>query len=80
MLTAALKILRLTPALALVRRRALRRGLWEGRPGWRAVAVVWLGASALRRLMGPRNVTLTSEKLRPGQTVVVSARRGRRVR
>lgn len=80
MLAAAFKILRLTPALAFLRRRALRRGLWEGRAGWRALAFIWLGAGVLRRLMGPRSATVTSEKLRPGQSVMVSARRGRRGR
>jgi hypothetical protein len=51
----------------------MRRGLLEGRSGWQALALVFLGISVMKRLSGPRVQVLSSQKLRPGQTLSVTA-------
>lgn len=51
----------------------MRQGLLEGRSGWQTLALVFLGISVMKRLSGPKVQILASEKLRPGQSVTVSA-------
>jgi hypothetical protein len=72
-MTGVMKLLRLVPALAGLRRRAMRQGLLEGKSGWQAIALVMLGISVIKRLSGPKVEILASEKLRPGQSVSVTA-------
>jgi hypothetical protein len=51
----------------------MRQGLLEGKSGWQALALVMLGLSLIKRLSGPKVQILASEKLRPGQSMSVSA-------
>jgi hypothetical protein len=68
-----IKIAKFAPVISTLRKRALRQGLLEGRSGWQALALVFLGISVMKRLSGPRVQILSSEKLRPGQSVTVEA-------
>jgi hypothetical protein len=68
-----LKILRIASLSSALRKRAMRQGLLEGRSGWQTLALVFLGISVMKRLSGPKVQILASEKLRPGQSVTVSA-------
>jgi hypothetical protein len=68
-----IKIAKLASVIPGLRKRALRQGLLEGRSGWQVLALVFLGISVMKRLSGPRVQILTSEKLRPGQSVTVQA-------
>lgn len=68
--------------LSYLRARSLKDGFGRGRRGWFAVGVVVWGARLLRRIVGRRPQHVSTETLRPGQSVMVSAlesrRRGRR--
>jgi hypothetical protein len=68
-----IKIARIASVTSVLRKRSMRRGLLEGRSGWQALAVVFLGISLVKRLSGPRVEVLSSQKLRPGQSISVSA-------
>lgn len=57
----------------MLRKRSFRLGLLEGRSGWQGLAVVFLGISLMKRLTGPRVQILSSQKLRPGQSISVTA-------
>jgi hypothetical protein len=72
-ISGVIKLVRLVPAVAGLRRRAMRRGLLEGKSGWQAIALVMVGISVLKRLSGSKVEILTSEKLRPGQSMSVTA-------
>jgi len=71
---------------ALIRSRALQRGILGSSPLWRAVAVVVFGRRLLKRIFGKTPENLGTEKLEPGQAVHIAAiappsqpeRRGRR--
>ena len=73
MISGLIKIAKLASVIPGLRKRALRQGLLEGRSGWQALALVFLGISLMKRLSGPRVQILSSEKLRPGQKVTVEA-------
>ncbi|MFZ9627752.1 MAG: hypothetical protein ACO3C1_00210 [Ilumatobacteraceae bacterium] len=61
--------------MALLRVRSVRRGLLGGSPLWTAVAVaVWI-PRLLRRLASGGTDHLTTESLRPGESVTVATRR-----
>ncbi len=78
MIAGLIKIARIASIASGLRKRALRQGLIEGRSGWQALALVFLGISVLKRLSGPRVQVLSSQKLRPGQTISVAAPQSRR--
>lgn len=58
--------------LALLKRNALRKGVFGPSTGWKAVAVVAFGGPLLRRLGSKQADVLTIEKLKPGESVTVS--------
>lgn len=67
--------------LALLRWRSVRRGLLGGNPWWTAVALLIWVPRLLRRLTAGRPEVLTTQVLRPGESLAVStAARGRRGR
>jgi hypothetical protein len=68
-----IKLLRLVPLLSGLRRRSMREGLLEGKSGWQAIAIVMIAISLLKRFSGPKVQILASEKLRPGQSMSVTA-------
>ncbi len=54
---------------AVLRRRALTKGLLGGSRGWMAVgAVVW-GPRLLKKAIGKNEQIVATEVLRPGQTI-----------
>ena len=59
--------------LRTIRRRALRQGLLGGSRTWQVVWAVLLGARLLRRLTRVRPEVVYSEKLEPGETLVITA-------
>ncbi len=68
---------------ALIRTRAIQRGIFGSNPVWRAVAVVVFGTRFLRKVFGKHPDYLGVEKLKAGQFVRIEAiappsRRGRR--
>ena len=71
---------------ALIRSRALQRGILGSSPLWRAVAVIVFGRRFLKRIFGRTPENLGTEKLEAGQGVEIEAiappsrqeRRGRR--
>ncbi|MGA0895353.1 MAG: hypothetical protein ACO3S5_12075 [Ilumatobacteraceae bacterium] len=67
--------------LALLRWRSVRRGLLGGNPWWTVVAVLIWVPRLLRRLTVVRPEVLTTQVLRPGESLAVStSARGRRER
>ena len=58
---------------ALIRSRALHRGILGSSPMWRAIAVIVFGRRLLKRLFGKTPENLGTEKLEPGQFVRVEA-------
>jgi hypothetical protein len=52
-------------------RRGLRRGLVDGERLWLAVGAAALGVRLLQRLAGPGKPIVVTERLEPGQTLVV---------
>jgi hypothetical protein len=63
-----------------VRTLALRRGVLGGSRGWMAVAVVLWGLKVLRKASSRRPQVVSVERLRPGQTLQVTALPGRNSR
>ena len=59
----------------LVRRRAVARGVLGGNRLWLAVAVAIYGRRLVKRLFGNRPKTVYSERLEPGQALLVSRER-----
>lgn len=58
--------------LALLRWRSVRRGLLGGNPWWTAVALlIWI-PRVLRRLAAARPEVLTTQSLRPGESLAVT--------
>ncbi len=55
----------------LVRRRALTRGVLGNDTFWRAVAVVVFGKSLLKRAFKGSEEIVTTERLEPGQVMVL---------
>jgi len=63
--------------VALLRRRAMRRGLFGGSKGWTYLWVVLFAARMLRKLTTGKEEILLTETIEPGQTFVISGgRRG----
>jgi hypothetical protein len=58
---------------ALIRSRAIYRGILGSSPLWRAVALVIFGRRLLKRLMGKNVEYLGTEKLQAGQEVQIEA-------
>jgi hypothetical protein len=52
-------------------RRGLRRGLVEGDRLWLAVGAVALGVRVVQRLASPGKPIVVTERLEPGQTLIV---------
>jgi hypothetical protein len=68
---------------ALIRTRAIQRGIFGSSPLWRAVAVVMFGRRFLKKVFGKHPDYLGTEKLKAGQLLQIeaippSSRRGRR--
>ena len=71
---------------ALIRTRAIQRGILGTSPMWRAIALLLFGRRFLKRILGKRPEHLSTEKLAAGQSVQIAAipppsrdeRRGRR--
>lgn len=65
----------LIPAAAMVvlKRSALRKGVFGASTGWKAVAAVVFGGTFLRRLVSKQAEVVSVEKLRPGQTVTITS-------
>ncbi len=59
--------------LTYLRARSLKDGFGRGRRGWFVIGVVVWGARLLRRLAGRRPQNVSTETLKPGQSVTVSA-------
>ncbi|MCE9622492.1 MAG: hypothetical protein K8R99_09125 [Actinomycetia bacterium] len=58
---------------AVLRQRSLQRGLFGGHKGWMAVGVlVWM-PRVLKRLGGRKEELIATERLRPGQTIQLTA-------
>lgn len=67
--------------LSYLRARSLKDGFGRGRRGWFAVGVVVWGARLVRRVVARRPQNLAAEKLKPGESVTITAlppTRGRR--
>jgi hypothetical protein len=58
---------------ALIRTRAIQRGILGTSPMWRAVAVLLFGRRFLKRIFGKRPENLGTEKLVAGQAVQITA-------
>ena len=58
---------------ALIRSRAIHRGILGSSPLWRAVAVVVFGRRFLKRFLGKNAEDLGTEKLEAGQFVRIEA-------
>jgi hypothetical protein len=58
---------------ALIRSRAIHRGILGSSPLWRAVAVVVFGRRFLKRILGKNAEDLGTEKLEAGQFVRIEA-------
>ena len=58
---------------ALIRSRAIHRGILGSSPLWRAVAVVVFGRRFLKRFLGKNAEELGTEKLEAGQFVRIEA-------
>ena len=65
--------LRPVPVGYLIRRAALYRGVFGSSRGWRAVAVVVFGGRFLLRTLGRSEEVVSLERLRPGQSVTITA-------
>jgi hypothetical protein len=68
---------------ALIRTRAIQRGILGSSPFWRAIALFVFGRRVLKRILGKNVEELGTEKLTAGQLVQIEAiapptRRGRR--
>ena len=59
--------------LSYLRTRSLKDGFGRGRRGWFAVGVVVWGARLLRRSVARRSESLSQEKLKPGESVTITA-------
>jgi hypothetical protein len=58
---------------ALIRSRAIHKGILGSSPLWRAVAVVVFGRRFLKRFLGKNAEDLGTEKLEAGQFVRIEA-------
>ncbi len=58
---------------AMLRHNALYKGLLGGRRGWMVVGAFLWGPRLLKRLMGREEQTLTTERLKPGESVTITA-------
>lgn len=69
-------------AVAVVKRRALRDGIFGQSAAWKFVAVVAFGGPLLRRLIAKRPEVVLIEELRPGESMQITpiAPAGRRSR
>ena len=61
--------------VALIRRRALRRGPLGGSRGWTYLWVVLFAARLLKRLTAGKEEILMTEEIHPGQTLIISGGR-----
>lgn len=62
----------LSPAL-LVRRQAVRKGLFGGSRGWQVLLAIIFGRRALRKVLGKEPEVVATEQLDPGQFVTIRA-------
>ena len=58
---------------ALIRTRAIQRGILGTSPMWRAIALLLFGRRFLKRILGKRPEHLSTEKLVAGQSVQIAA-------
>jgi hypothetical protein len=68
---------------ARIRTQAIRQGIFGSSPTWRAIAIVLFGGRFLKRVWTKTPENLGTEKLEPGQFVLITAipppsRQGRR--
>lgn len=61
--------------VALLRRRAMRRGPFGGSKGWTYLWLVLLAARMLRKLTRGKEEILLTETIEPGQTFIISGGR-----
>ncbi len=68
--------------VAVLKRRALRDGIFGQSTAWKLVAVVAFGGPLLRRLVSKRSEVVLIEELRPGESMQITpiAPAGRRSR
>ena len=62
----------LSPA-ALLRQNAIAKGVLGGRRGWLVVGAFMWGPRLVRRFMGRQEEMLTTERLKPGETITIMA-------
>ena len=60
---------------AMLRRRALRKGLLGGSRGWTYVWGVLFAARLLKRLTAGKEEILLTEEIHPGETLIISGGR-----
>ena len=58
---------------AMLRQNALAKGVFGGRRGWMVVGAFLWGPRLVKRFMGRQEEVLTTERLKPGQTVTITA-------
>jgi len=64
---------RLLSISRLARRRGLYRGVLGGQRGWLAFGALFWGGRALKRIVARQETYVTTERLAPGQTVILTA-------
>ena len=58
---------------AMLRHNALAKGVFGGRRGWMVVGAFLWDPRLIKRFMGRQEEVLTTERLKPGQTVTITA-------
>ena len=58
---------------AILRQRSLQRGLFGGHKGWMAVGVFVWGPRLYKRFAGRNEELIATERLRPGQSIQLTA-------
>ena len=58
---------------ALLRQNAISKGVLGGRRGWMAIGAFLWGPRIVKRFMGRQEEVLTTERLKPGETVTITA-------
>ena len=56
-----------------LRQGSLHKGLLGGSPGWRALFFAIFGVRTMRKMFGKTEELVTTEKLKPGHTLRISA-------
>ena len=70
--TTAKKTSLLSPT-AMLRHNALSQGVFGGRRGWMVIGAFLWGPRLVKRFMGRQEEVLTTERLKPGEAVTITA-------